>query len=182
MSLRFLVKVAALASTCLMSISQALAENRMALVIGNSSYTSVAALPNPANDAKAMATFLSSAGFQVVQAPNRLQAHVLPHQPRGFLCRDERQPEHRQCTLQAIQGQPADGSRRRSQGTRGVGGDPAPDRRARSCAGRARRQGDNAHRQGRPALQSLDRGAQRADECARQFVRADTRDHEDAAR
>jgi uncharacterized caspase-like protein len=73
MSLRFLVKVAALASTCLMSVSQALAENRMALVIGNSSYTSVAALPNPANDAKAMATFLSSAGFQVVQAPNLTQ-------------------------------------------------------------------------------------------------------------
>ena len=76
MSLRFLIKVAALASTCLMSVTQALAENRMALVIGNSSYTSVSALPNPANDAKAMATFLSSAGFQVMQAPNLTQSEM----------------------------------------------------------------------------------------------------------
>ena len=76
MSLRFLIKVAALASTCLMSVTQALAENRMALVIGNSSYTSVSALPNPANDAKAMATFLSSAGFQVMQAPDLTQSEM----------------------------------------------------------------------------------------------------------
>src|SRR5262245_23099017 len=76
MSLRFVIKVAALASTCLMSISQAFAENRIALVIGNSSYTSVAALPNPANDARAMASFLSSAGFQVVQAPNLSQGEM----------------------------------------------------------------------------------------------------------
>jgi uncharacterized caspase-like protein len=76
MSLRFLIKVAALASTCLMTIDQALAENRIALVIGNSNYTSVAALPNPANDARAMASFLSSAGFQVVQAPNLSQGDM----------------------------------------------------------------------------------------------------------
>ena len=48
----------------------------MALVIGNSSYTSVSALPNPANDAKAMATFLSSAGFQVMQAPDLTQSEM----------------------------------------------------------------------------------------------------------
>ena len=31
-----------------------------------------------------------------------------PHQPRAVLRRDQRQPEHRQCALQQIQGQPAD--------------------------------------------------------------------------
>src|SRR5262247_2475010 len=59
-----------------MSVSAALAESRMALVIGNSNYTSVAALPNPANDAKAMGRFLTSAGFQVTHAPNLTQADM----------------------------------------------------------------------------------------------------------
>jgi uncharacterized caspase-like protein len=76
MSLRFLIKLAALASTCWLSVSQAMAENRIALVIGNSNYTAVAALPNPANDAKAMATFLTSAGFEVVQAPDLTQSDL----------------------------------------------------------------------------------------------------------
>ncbi len=76
MSLRTLLKLAALASTCWMSVGQALAENRIALVIGNSNYTSVTALPNPANDAKAMTNFLSSAGFQVVQAPDLTQSDM----------------------------------------------------------------------------------------------------------
>ncbi len=76
MSLRFLIKLAALASTCWLSVGQALAENRIALVIGNSNYSSVAALPNPANDAKAMAGFLTSAGFQVVQAPDLGQSDM----------------------------------------------------------------------------------------------------------
>ena len=76
MSLRFLIKLAALASTCWLSMSQAMAENRIALVIGNSNYTTVTALPNPANDAKAMATFLTSAGFEVVQAPDLTQSDL----------------------------------------------------------------------------------------------------------
>jgi hypothetical protein len=44
------------------------AENRMALVIGNSSYQTVSALPNPANDAKAVSELLKSAGFEVLPA------------------------------------------------------------------------------------------------------------------
>jgi uncharacterized caspase-like protein len=56
-----------------MSVSHALAENRMALVIGNSNYATVTALPNPANDAQTMAKFLSSAGFRVLQAPDLSQ-------------------------------------------------------------------------------------------------------------
>ena len=76
MSFRLLLKIAALASTCWMTIGDALAENRIALVIGNSAYKSVTALPNPANDAKAMTRFLTSAGFQVLQAPNLTQGDM----------------------------------------------------------------------------------------------------------
>ena len=43
----------------------ALAENRLALVIGQSAYKAVPALPNPANDAKAMTRMLTDAGFAV---------------------------------------------------------------------------------------------------------------------
>jgi uncharacterized caspase-like protein len=44
----------------------ALAQERVALVIGNSSYKQAPALPNPVNDAAAVAAMLESAGFQVV--------------------------------------------------------------------------------------------------------------------
>ena len=43
----------------------ALAEKRVALVIGNSAYENVARLGNPANDATAMTTILKEAGFDV---------------------------------------------------------------------------------------------------------------------
>jgi uncharacterized caspase-like protein len=51
----------------------ALAENRVALVIGNSAYQAVTPLDNPANDARAMGAFLTSAGFEVVSAPDLTQ-------------------------------------------------------------------------------------------------------------
>jgi hypothetical protein len=43
-------------------------EQRVALVIGNSHYQNVTQLPNPANDAKAVAELLNSAGFEVIAA------------------------------------------------------------------------------------------------------------------
>jgi hypothetical protein len=43
-------------------------EQRIALVIGNSNYQNVAQLPNPANDAKAVAQLLNTAGFEVISA------------------------------------------------------------------------------------------------------------------
>ena len=76
MSVRLGVKIAALASIGWMSIGAALAESRVALVIGNANYA-VSPRPNPANDAKAMAKFLSAAGFQVLQAPDLRQAEML---------------------------------------------------------------------------------------------------------
>jgi uncharacterized caspase-like protein len=44
------------------------AENRLALVIGESAYRTVTPLPNPANDARAMSKFLNDAGFEVTAA------------------------------------------------------------------------------------------------------------------
>ena len=44
----------------------ALAEKRVALVIGNSTYQNVAPLANPVNDGTVMASTLKDAGFDVV--------------------------------------------------------------------------------------------------------------------
>jgi hypothetical protein len=49
------------------------AENRIALVIGQSAYRAVTPLPNPANDAKAMTQLLGDAGFEVVAAADLSQ-------------------------------------------------------------------------------------------------------------
>ncbi|WP_298270422.1 caspase family protein [uncultured Bradyrhizobium sp.] len=49
------------------------AESRLALVIGQSAYKSVPALPNPANDARAMSQMLTDAGFAVTTASDLSQ-------------------------------------------------------------------------------------------------------------
>ncbi|NVN87889.1 MAG: caspase family protein [Rhodopseudomonas sp.] len=49
------------------------AESRVALVIGQSAYRAVVALPNPANDAKKMTELLGNAGFEVTEAPDLSQ-------------------------------------------------------------------------------------------------------------
>ncbi|HEY4738746.1 MAG TPA: caspase family protein [Xanthobacteraceae bacterium] len=54
--------------TILAGSHSALAENRVALVIGESAYRSVTPLPNPANDAKAVAKLLADSGFEVTTA------------------------------------------------------------------------------------------------------------------
>src|SRR5215218_11359661 len=41
---------------------------RVALVVGNGAYAETAALPNPPNDARAMASALRGLGFEVVEA------------------------------------------------------------------------------------------------------------------
>jgi uncharacterized caspase-like protein len=57
-------------------IGEANAEPRLALVIGNSDYRDVVALPNPANDANAMDAFLRKAGFEVTPANNLTQSEM----------------------------------------------------------------------------------------------------------
>ncbi|MCO5131094.1 MAG: caspase family protein [Xanthobacteraceae bacterium] len=61
------------AATLSWSAGAALAESRMALVIGQSAYRAVTPLPNPANDAKAMAGLLGDAGFEVTSASDLSQ-------------------------------------------------------------------------------------------------------------
>ena len=51
----------------LFSVESALADKRVAFVVGNGAYKNVAQLPNPPTDAKAMAATLRNVGFEVVE-------------------------------------------------------------------------------------------------------------------
>ena len=62
----------------------AFAEKRIALVMGNSAYQSVPRLPNPVNDASAMAAMFKSAGFDVVQLKLDLKASDMRRALRDF--------------------------------------------------------------------------------------------------
>ncbi len=65
--------LASLVVICWIAGGAARAEPRLALVIGNSDYQDVVALPNPAKDAEAMDGFLRKAGFDVTPANNLTQ-------------------------------------------------------------------------------------------------------------
>jgi Caspase domain len=60
-------------ATFLLAATPALAESRLALVIGQSAYKSVPALPNPGNDAKAVSQLLTDSGFEVSSAADLSQ-------------------------------------------------------------------------------------------------------------
>ena len=60
----------------LLGTQWASAENRLALVIGQSAYRSVPALPNPANDAKAVTQLLTDSGFEVSTAADLSQGQM----------------------------------------------------------------------------------------------------------
>jgi uncharacterized caspase-like protein len=62
----------------------ALAEKRVALVVGNSNYKNAAVLPNPANDAAAVAATLKGAGFDIVESRLDLQATDMRRVLRDF--------------------------------------------------------------------------------------------------
>ena len=62
----------------------ALADKRVALVIGNSSYRNVAKLSNPANDAAAVAAMFKSAGFDTVESKLNLTVGELRKTLRDF--------------------------------------------------------------------------------------------------
>ena len=62
----------------------ALAEKRVALVIGNSAYQKVAKLHNPANDASAVAAMFKAAGFDLVDSKLNLTASDLRKALREF--------------------------------------------------------------------------------------------------
>jgi uncharacterized caspase-like protein len=65
----------------------ALAEKRVALVIGNSAYQKVAKLSNPANDAAAVAAMLKAAGFESVESKLNVPANDLRKSLREFAAR-----------------------------------------------------------------------------------------------
>jgi len=62
----------------------AFAMTRVALVMGNSNYQNVAALPNPDNDAAAFAATMTKAGFDVVDARHDLSAVEMRRALREF--------------------------------------------------------------------------------------------------
>jgi uncharacterized caspase-like protein len=67
-----------------LSCGSALAEKRVALVIGNSAYQRVAKLSNPANDAAAVAAMLKAAGFESVESKLNVPANDLRKTLREF--------------------------------------------------------------------------------------------------
>lgn len=82
---RSLFKVVIPAALLLCSVP-AWAENRMALVIGQSAYKSVPALPNPANDAKAMTQLLTDSGFEVSSAADLTETSAWASVPSVTAC------------------------------------------------------------------------------------------------
>ncbi|WP_322518044.1 caspase family protein [Rhodopseudomonas palustris] len=74
--LRAMLWNAAVAATMLLGTEAALAESRVALVVGQSAYRAVPALPNPVNDAKAIEKMLGDAGFEVTAANDLTQTEL----------------------------------------------------------------------------------------------------------
>ena len=66
------------------ALTPALAEKRVALVIGNSDYQNVSPLTNPANDAAALAAILTKANFDVVDAKSNLTGIEMKRTLRDF--------------------------------------------------------------------------------------------------
>lgn len=62
----------------------ALAEKRVALVMGNSAYQNASKLANPANDAEAMSAVFKRAGFDVVDIKRDLRANEMRRALRDF--------------------------------------------------------------------------------------------------
>src|SRR5262249_31317081 len=73
-----------LLAACCFSGSTAFAEKRVALVIGNAAYEKDAKLPNPANDARAIAAMLKSAGFDSVETKLNVAANEMRRTLREF--------------------------------------------------------------------------------------------------
>src|ERR1700676_56978 len=73
-----------LAATLLLVCQPALAEKRVALVLGNSAYQNVPRLPNPVNDGAVIAATLKDAGFDVVDSRHDLPAAETRRALRDF--------------------------------------------------------------------------------------------------
>ena len=63
---------------------QALAEKRVALIIGNSAYKNVVKLPNPVKDSTAIAELFKKANFEIVEARQDLGVNDMKRELRDF--------------------------------------------------------------------------------------------------
>ena len=70
--------------TLALACSPAAAEKRVALVVGNSNYKNAPLLPNPANDAAAVAATLKGAGFDLVDVKSNLPSADMRRALRDF--------------------------------------------------------------------------------------------------
>jgi uncharacterized caspase-like protein len=86
MNSRFSLKLRGffLAAALLLVCQPAWATRRVALVLGNSAYQNAARLPNPVNDATAVAATLKSAGFDVVDSRQDLKVADMRRALRDF--------------------------------------------------------------------------------------------------
>ncbi|MGY3487214.1 putative caspase-like protein [Bradyrhizobium sp. USDA 4011] len=73
-----------LAASALLASQPAWATKRVALVVGNSSYQNAPLLPNPANDATAIAATLKNAGFDLVESRLNLTSSDMRRALRDF--------------------------------------------------------------------------------------------------
>lgn len=73
-----------LAALALLASQPAWATKRVALVVGNSSYQNAPLLPNPANDATAIAATLKNAGFDLVESRLNLTSSDMRRALRDF--------------------------------------------------------------------------------------------------
>lgn len=81
---RIILSLLLLTGWCMIG-SPALAEKRVALIIGNSGYEKVARLPNPANDAALIADTFKSAGFDSVELRRDLKVVEMRRALRDFI-------------------------------------------------------------------------------------------------
>ncbi len=81
--------VAAAPAIAVAAAPVALIDHRIALVIGNSAYENVPALPNPARDANLVADVLKRSGFESVTVLTNLRKDALVAALRGFASRAE---------------------------------------------------------------------------------------------
>ena len=82
--MRFLLSIVLTFGLLILASQPVLAEKRIALVIGNSSYRSVPKLGNPTNDAAAVASMLKAAGFDLVDARSNLPVSEMRKALRDF--------------------------------------------------------------------------------------------------
>ena len=84
-NLLYAITIIIVASVGLLSASPALAEKRVALVIGNAAYKHTAPLSNTLNDANAISSLLTKAGFDVVESRGDLGVVAFKRALRDFV-------------------------------------------------------------------------------------------------